>query len=188
MHHGRRRLPGVWGSVDSDSQLVPAIPCRRAERRTARRTPVMSSAVPMRERLVPPPDLRGTDNRPRPQAWTAHRATAFHPGRSRSRPGRPGRCPAGCRPRRGRWPEHGVAPGRCFPEPEVRVPRVVGVDEYATRKGRHYGTVLDTLLPHPRPELNQRQHALRWSHWCRRHQAIAQRCRYPKRASSGHQI
>ncbi|WP_405649949.1 ISL3 family transposase [Streptomyces sp. NBC_01386] len=29
-----------------------------------------------------------------------------------------------------------------LPEPEVAAPRVVGADEYATRKGRHYGTVL----------------------------------------------
>jgi transposase len=29
-----------------------------------------------------------------------------------------------------------------LPDPEVSEPRVVGVDEYATRKGRHYGTVL----------------------------------------------
>ncbi|MDI5965401.1 ISL3 family transposase [Streptomyces sp. SL54] len=29
-----------------------------------------------------------------------------------------------------------------LPEPDVTPPRVVGVDEYATRKGRHYGTVL----------------------------------------------
>lgn len=29
-----------------------------------------------------------------------------------------------------------------LPEPEAQAPRVVGGDEYATRKGRHYGTVL----------------------------------------------
>ncbi|MGW1405410.1 hypothetical protein [Streptomyces sp. NPDC002403] len=29
-----------------------------------------------------------------------------------------------------------------LPEPDVPTPRVGGVDEYATRKGRHYGAVL----------------------------------------------
>ncbi|MEE4597397.1 ISL3 family transposase [Streptomyces sp. DSM 41524] len=35
-----------------------------------------------------------------------------------------------------------------LPEPEVAAPRVVGVDEYATRKGRHYGTVLVDIETH----------------------------------------
>ncbi|WP_254407752.1 transposase family protein [Streptomyces sp. GMY02] len=34
-----------------------------------------------------------------------------------------------------------------LPEPEVPAPRVVGVDEYATRKGRHYGAVLVDSKP-----------------------------------------
>ncbi|MFE4801989.1 transposase [Streptomyces sp. NPDC056708] len=37
-----------------------------------------------------------------------------------------------------------------LPDPEVPAPRVVGVDEFATRKGRHYGTVLvDIESRHP---------------------------------------
>ncbi|WP_256215569.1 transposase [Streptomyces sp. Ag109_O5-10] len=37
-----------------------------------------------------------------------------------------------------------------LPEPDAPAPRVVGVDEYATRKGRHYGTVLvDVETRHP---------------------------------------
>jgi transposase len=35
-----------------------------------------------------------------------------------------------------------------LPDPETAVPRVVGVDEYATRKGRHYGTVLVDIETH----------------------------------------
>ncbi|MFG2312998.1 hypothetical protein ACGFS9_30660 [Streptomyces sp. NPDC048566] len=36
-----------------------------------------------------------------------------------------------------------------LPEPEAPAPRVVGVDEYATRKGRHYGTVTSRSMTPP---------------------------------------
>ncbi|WP_327241051.1 hypothetical protein OG243_05220 [Streptomyces sp. NBC_01318] len=35
-----------------------------------------------------------------------------------------------------------MRPVDALPEPEAPTPRVVGVDEYATRKGRHHGTLL----------------------------------------------
>lgn len=44
------------------------------------------------------------------------------------------------------------------PEPEVPAPRVVGVDEYATRKGRHHGAVLvdvETRRPLPPARLRE---------------------------------
>ncbi|MDH6493350.1 hypothetical protein M2157_009436 [Streptomyces sp. SAI-127] len=52
-------------------------------------------------------------------------------------------------------------------EPEVPSPRVVGVDEYATRKGRVYGTVLvdvETRRPVDRCLTGRRQ---AWLHGCR---------------------
>ncbi|WP_146087654.1 hypothetical protein [Thermomonospora echinospora] len=45
--------------------------------------------------------------------------------------------------------------------------------------------LLDVLLPAPRPDRNQRQHALNWSRW-RRRQATARRRHYQRRTSSGH--
>ncbi|MFF9340298.1 MULTISPECIES: hypothetical protein [unclassified Streptomyces] len=38
-----------------------------------------------------------------------------------------------------------------LPGPEVPAPRVVGADEYATRKGRGYGTALVDVEPGRRP-------------------------------------
>ncbi|MFE2650761.1 hypothetical protein ACFXGY_12580, partial [Streptomyces sp. NPDC059346] len=46
--------------------------------------------------------------------------------------------------------------------------------------------LLDTLLPHPRADHDPVTHALNWSAWRRRRQAIARHCHYRKR-SSGHE-
>ncbi|MFG2133178.1 hypothetical protein ACGFNV_36140 [Streptomyces sp. NPDC048751] len=46
--------------------------------------------------------------------------------------------------------------------------------------------LLDALLSHPRPHQDRQLHALNWSHWRRHRQAIARRCHYRRRTSSGH--
>jgi hypothetical protein len=45
--------------------------------------------------------------------------------------------------------------------------------------------LLDALLPYPRADRDPVTHALKWSAWRRRRQAVARRCHYRKR-SSGH--
>ena len=88
---------------------------------------------------------------------------AHHPGHARPRfPGRHGR--------------------RAHGKPQKRSdqPRSLTVAEIRR--------LLDTPLPHPRPAAQPASHALTWSRWRRRHQAIARRCHYRKRASSGHEF
>ena len=58
---------------------------------------------------------------------------------------------------------------KALPEPEVSAPRLVGVDEYATRKGRHYGTVLVGGAP------QAIQVADRWHLWHVRREALIDR-------------
>lgn len=82
-----------------------------------------------------PPPLHG---RAASSAWSSQLMPGFIP----SRPGRPCRCPAGRRLRARVSRNTVLRLVDALPEPQPPVPRVVGVDEYAMRKGRVYGTVL----------------------------------------------
>ncbi|MET8404567.1 transposase [Streptomyces sp900116325] len=98
----------------------------------------------MRERTVRTADVcragRRTDSTVRP----ADRTAEVDAGRGRPRARWPGRCGARMAG------VFGVAVSRstvlrlvkALPDPEPSVPRAIGVDEYATRNGRVYGTVL----------------------------------------------
>lgn len=135
-------MPGLWKRVAPGAQLLPAISCGRAERgrlvvlqlRVRRFFCPQSSGA----RQTFAEQLPGLTRRY--SRWTERlRSTLAAVGLALA-----GR--AGARMARA----FGVSISRsallrllgALPEPKVPAPRVVGVDEYATRKGRVYGTVL----------------------------------------------
>lgn len=64
-----------------------------------------------------------------------------------------------------------------LPEPEVPAPRVVGVDEYATRKGRVYSTVLVDVEPRRSVDLLPDREASRPAAWLAKRPGIEIVCR-----------
>lgn len=135
-------MPGLWERVDSVTQLLPAVSCGRAEwgrlvvlQVRVRRFFCPESSCARRTFAEQLPGLTRRHSR-----WTERlRSTLAAVGLALA-----GR--AGARLARA----FGVSISRsavlrlidALPESEVPAPRVVGVDEYATRKGRVYGTVL----------------------------------------------
>lgn len=104
-------------------------------------------------RQVPPPShlvraayVRRTVFRVDPPVWPADQAAAVDADRSRPGACWSGRCPHDELLRRVHEPQRGAAARRSVARPrgfgpEVPAPRMVGVDEYATRNGRYYRTV-----------------------------------------------
>ncbi|MFE4579421.1 transposase family protein [Streptomyces chartreusis] len=78
-----------------------------------------------------------------------------------------------------------------LPGPEVPAPRVVGVDEYATRKGRHYGTVLVDVKCRRPLELPPDREASSLAAWLAKRPGVEVVCRdrapfFAEGATAGH--
>lgn len=101
--------PGCGVPVDLGSQLLPAVSLmsRVPDEASYSSCVAAGPAVPVREHQVPRPDVRGADIRSHLQARPAHRTTAFHPDRSRPRPGWSSWRPPGSRARHVHQPEYG---------------------------------------------------------------------------------
>ncbi|WP_234337674.1 transposase [Kitasatospora phosalacinea] len=87
-------------------------------------------------------DVRRADRRTDPALRPLDRAAAVDARRGRPGDGRAGRGPAGRGVRGVGEPEHGAADGRGTSRSGAAERAGGGVDEFATRKGRAYGTAL----------------------------------------------
>lgn len=142
MHRRRRLASGLWSVVRPGSRLLSAVSRRCHECGTKRRTPAAGPTVTCRTaecgRRTFVEQISGLTRR-HGQQTERLRSTLAAIGLALA--GRAGSRLAGI---------VGAPVSRstvlrlvdALPEPKVSAPRVVGVDEHATRKGRHYGTVL----------------------------------------------
>ena len=171
----------MWAGVDAGAQQLPPPAGRSTGRRSADGVAPAGAPVFLRSGRLPGRHIRRAGPGSDRPVCAAHRRRAGCSGGHRSGVGRAGRIEIGDRAGhagRGLSGSTLLRRIRGLPDPPVGAVTVLGVDEFAWRRGRDYGTVLVDLGDGNRPvDVFDGRDGREFADWLRAHPGVKVICR-----------